>query len=296
MNRVLAAVTATLAALACGWRADAADMVVKQAPPLVPALAGNGIVAANNQVSIDFIGRDFNYQEFPDPARSGPGPSVLDSEKGWVPGLRISGSVMTDVLGINHVYVSGQFSWLNGTTDYWSEPLSDRSGATVNDFDFRLGKGFDIGQSAMLTPYFGAGTDWWHRTLPGAGGYNEYYSHAYAGGGLLFQYSPASRLVLSVNGLAGSTFDSGLTVSPKPGGAPVTGFAVPLGNSIIWMVGSSADYAITERVHVNVGIDYVNYKYGESPIVSAGPAIGLVYEPTSRTSDVTVSAGAGYAF
>lgn len=267
----------------------AADLPNIKGPP--PVFTWSDIVASNNQVSLDFIETDFGYEEYNDPSRSGGLPGVVDSEMGWVPGLSVSASAMRDFFGIHDLYLSGRFSWLDGQTDYWSAPLQQKSGAVVDDFDFRLGRGFDLSPAMMLTPYFGAGAHRWTRTLYGPGGYQEVYSHGYAGGGLLFQISPIRRLVLSANGLVGETFGSSLSTSPIAGGFPITPWTFSLGSSVIFMAGGSADYAITEHLHANVGVDYVNFQYGESTVNPMS-----LYEPNSRTSNVTLMAGLGYAF
>jgi opacity protein-like surface antigen len=276
--------------------AFAADMAFKAPPPpIVPF--GNDILKANNQISVDFIVTNFNFKEYNDFTRTPFQPTdsagVADTEKGWVPGVSATGSVMTDVFGIHNVYFSARFSYLNGHTDYWNPTITQNDPATVNKWDFRLGKGFDFSPNTMVTPYFGAGTSWWKRTIVAQA--QEDYFHAYAGGGLLLQWAPFSRLVLSANGLIGSTFASEMSASPIDSGPAFTPFNVSLGSSLIYMLGGSADYAFTDHLHANVGIEYVNFKYGESDYASAG-VLGPVYEPSSRTSNVTVSAGLGWSF
>jgi hypothetical protein len=212
-----------------------------------------------------------------------------------VPGGQISYSLMNDWF-LHNLYASGSFSWSRGQTDYWSQPLQQKNDADVKDWDFRLGKGFDLAPNAMLTPYFGAGTHSWTRTIPGPGGFSEQYTHSYAGGGLLFQYAPVSHLVFSAYSLVGGTFGSHLSGDPTPGGFPLTSFGLDLGNSVIYMAGGSFDYAITRQWHANAGVDYVNFKYGESGITSAGPLLPAIYEPNSHTSNVTLKIGLGYSF
>lgn len=285
--------TAVIAlAVALSRPAIAADLPTTKGPASSPPVfAWSDIVRSDNQLSLDFIETDFGYAEYNDPGRSGGLPGVLDSEKGWVPGLSVSASVMKDFLGVHNLYLSGRFSWLDGQTNYWSAPLQQKSGAVVDNLDLRLGKGFDVSPNVMLTPYVGAGARRWTRTLLGPGGYQEVYSHAYAGGGLLLQFCPVSRLVLSASGLVGGDFGPTLSATQIVGGFPIAPWRFPLGNSAIFMAGGSADYAITDHVHANVGLDYVNLRYGKSAVNPFSQ-----YEPHSRTSDVTLMAGLGYAF
>jgi hypothetical protein len=55
--------------------------------------------------------------------------------------------------------------------------------------------------------------------------------------------------------------------------------------------GISADYAVTANIHINAGLDYVNFAYGES-----GPSPYKTVEPHSTTSNLMLKVGLGYAF
>jgi len=279
------------------WNAAGGGSAV--AAPPVPSCLVNDIARANQQASLDFIETQVWYgPEIISPAPQGFGPAgvPLDGEKGWVPGVRVTGAYMEEFGPICNLYVSGAFSWLNGHTNYWASigpTLSNVDGARVENSDFRLGKGFNVGPNGMITPYFGGGTRWWDRLLTGPLGYNEVYRHDYAGLGLLVQYSPAPGWVLSANGLVGGTFSASLASSLTPGGAnTVCVCTFPLGSSTTYKAGGSVDYAMTEHLHANAGIDYTYFKYGQSPVVPFGAFAFL--EPNSKTSDTTLSVGLGY--
>jgi hypothetical protein len=194
---------------------------------------------------------------------------------------------------IDNLYLRAQFTWENGKTDYVGAyrgqafgSLVSTSGANVYDYDFRLGKGFSLHPNVMATPFFGIGYHQWDREI-NAG---EDYSQGYAGGGLLVQWSFMSCFVLSVDGLVGRTFDSQIKVATVPD--QIAGSTLTLGNSAIYKVGLSGDYAITRSLHVNAGVEWVNFKYGESAFVPTGTYV----EPHSETSNLTVKVGVGYAF
>jgi len=274
----------------------AADMQVKAAPIVqpTPMLAWvSPILAANNQISLDVIGQHIDYLE-----RSADG-APMDSERGWQPGLQLTGSVMRDLGPITNVYVMGQFTWANDNTYYVggtsTNPtygsLVNHSGAETRDFDFRLGKGFDVGQNWMFTPYFGIGYRAWDRNLTGATGYHERYEHSYAGGGLMIQWAVTQQWVISANGLIGSTFDPQMRVTPNGGFAAVP-FTYDLGTKTFWRTGLSTDYALTPQWHLNAGFDYTNFRYGNSSNTSPDG----MYEPDSRSGIWTVKAGIGYSF
>lgn len=249
------------------------------------------IVKSNNQVNFSVSAGYLDYLE-------SSGSQPLDSERGWQPGLSVSGSVMTDI-GLSNLYLYGNLSWNKGNSDYVGSfiggnygDLRQRDNAEITNEDFRIGKGFEISDSFMLTPYLGLGARQWRRDVTGPGGYREDYSHGYVGGGLLAQYSPAPGWVLGLSGLVGSTFSASMKTTATAGGAAITPQTYNLGNSAIYMVGASVDRAITDTVHANVSVDYTNFNYGRSAV----SAIDSTFEPDSRTSAVALKVGLGFAF
>jgi hypothetical protein len=252
------------------------------------AMAGEStyILDANNQVAVQFVSTNFDYEETVNGA-------TFNTESNWVPGVGVSLSLMKN-WGVRNLYFNAEFSWLNGKTDYvgayQGEPfgsLKQKNGAIVHDYEFRLGKGFEFQQNLMVTPYFGIGTHEWNRKV-NAG---EIYSHKYYGGGLMVQYSPFPKFVLAANGLVGTTFDSEIEIKSIPD-AGIVGSTLPLGDSTITKLGLSGDYAITRNIHVNAGVEWVNFDYGASPL----DPTGRYNEPDSTTSNVTTKVGVGYAF
>lgn len=302
-------VSATMVALTN--LATAADLPRKapvyKAPPVV-GCGYSAITAANNQISLQYAGLHKDYREynpagpFQDPAL--PVDAVLDTEKGWVHGVSVTGSAMFNLGSVCDVYVFARGSYFDGKTDYW-QPLGRLGGQSVAKIwegDFRLGKGFALSPNFMLTPYLGGGTRSWDRDLCQGGacfgfGYHENYSHAYLGGGLMGQYALTPNLVLTASGLVGSTFDSTLKGGPLANGNPaIVNFQTKLGNSVIYKVEGSLDYAFTQNLHGNVGVEYTNYSYGLSSPFVIDNLGGLGVEPRSRTENVTVRAGLGWAF
>jgi hypothetical protein len=300
--------------LAAASSAYAADMPVKAAAYKAPPVVGcgyNAITLANNQISLDYAGTHKDYVEYnpADPLFTAPGlapGAPLDSEKGWVHGVSVTGSAMFNLGTVCNVYVFARGSYFDGRTDYWQYvgPIG-QSYAKIWEGDFRLGKGFDLAPNWMLTPYLGGGLRSWDRDVcqagpdPAciAGGYHENYSHSYRGAGLMLQYAATSQLVLTGSGLVGSTFNSRLEGAPTAAGSPlIANFSTGLGNSVIYKVEGSMDYAFTQNLHGNVGVEYTNFKYGQSAPFVADIFGGLGVEPRSRTETVTVRAGLGWAF
>jgi hypothetical protein len=282
-------------------------MPVKAAPAVV-GCGYNAITTANNQISVDYAGTNINYTEQnpPNAPFTAPIPvgATLDSEKGWVNGVSGTASTMFTAGSVCNVYLFGRVSYFTGRTDYWQYVgASGQSKAQIWEGDFRIGKGFNLSSNVMLTPYLGGGARSWDRDVClasgacGPGGYHENYSHGYLGAGLLLQYAPTAKLVLSGSGLVGSTLSSQIQGNPVPGGAAnVVNFQTSLGNSVIYKLEGSVDYAFTQSLHGNVGIEYTNFAYGESQPFVATNVGGLAVEPHSRTETVTVRAGLGWAF
>jgi hypothetical protein len=255
------------------------------------ASAPNYIISSNNQFSVDYTQVNFGYKEIGNGILGPPGVK-LDTEGGWVPGVSVSLSLMRDFGGLSNLYFSARYSYFSGETNYTGALIGGgpfgsvlaKDGATVNDVDVRLGKGFALGPNAMITPFFGIGYQDWDRAV-NAG---EDYTHGYYGAGVLLQVSPFSRLVLSADGLVGETFGSHIDVNAVPPVLP--GFSGALGNSTIYKLGLSADYAVTKVLHVNAGLEYENFSYG---MYCCTAGFG---EPDSRTSNLTFRVGAGIAF
>ncbi len=271
-----------------GGKVSAADMLIKTS--LDARAWMTPILIANMQVGLSIVGQRVNYVETTatDPRFS--------SEAGWLPGVQVGLSAMGPAGPVNNIYFMGAFTWLHGQTDYGASggPVrSDRSGADIRTLDLRFGKGFEVAADWMLTPYLGMGYRGWGRSLSnrfGPSGYDELYEHTYVGGGMLVQWAATERLVLSASGLIGTTSAPTMKVSYN-GGFPVNPWTYTLGPSSIYMAGFSADYAITNKWHMNAGIDYLSFRYGASAVSPDG-----MYEPDSQTSNWTVKAGFGYSF
>ena len=91
-------------------------------------------------------------------------------------------------------------------------------------------------------------------------------------------------MVLSADALIGRTIDP--TVFVVGIGQP----ALQLGEARLYKWGVSADYAITQHIHVNAGLESIGFEYGASPVIAG------INEPYSRTHDVTARVGVGFAW
>ncbi|MHB8848130.1 MAG: hypothetical protein ACYC43_06790 [Burkholderiales bacterium] len=247
------------------------------------------IKTSNNQLGIQATSTHVDYTETGNGAL-GSQTGTLDTENGNVPGFALSLSVMKDWwLGNDYIeagysrnkgdtnYVGGT---ANGSTPYGS--LVGQDGAVIEDYHLRYGKGFVLGNQFMLTPYFEIGHHRWDRAV-NAG---EIYANRYYGIGALGQYSPVHKLVLTANVFGGGTYGSNIDAAGV--------FSGSLGNSALFKAGLAADYAFTQNLHGNVGVDYTSFKYGMSAFYPRGG--GYVWEPDSTTNYTTLKIGLGYAF
>ena len=300
MKKSISLLIGLFAALCLECQAAAAADLLDPNPQM--GSVSSAIRNANNQIGLRATDTGFHYLETNDPAFNQSGP--LDEERGWVPGLALNFSEMQDV-GVKNLYVDVQLSWSQGHTKYIGGLIGppptpfgsivSRSGAKVFDSDFRFGEGFDMGSSAMLTPYLGFGSHSWNRGV-NAG---EIYSHYYVGAGLMAQVSPFDATVLSAYGLVGTTLDSQIKVAGDP---TIAGFSSLLRNSVLFKFGASVDYALTRQLHLSAGFDSVAFNYGASkPVQVAGylgttPVVFSANEPNSKSLDTTVNIGLGYGF
>jgi hypothetical protein len=219
-------------------------------------------------------------------------------------------------------YLYAEFVRFNGDTDYKGSPAygypviapgygsyTTNHRAQMTDINIRYGKGIEVNENFMITPYVEIGHHRWTRAFNNeaavgvctayCGAFplsNEEYNNSHFGIGSLFQYSSSDKLVISGKVLLGRTYMA--SISGKGTSYLYTtpyvndGFGKQrLGNDFIYMAGISADYAFTEHIHGNIGIDYVDFRYGKSDLFDT-----YNYEPDSHTKYTTINVGVGYAF
>jgi len=254
------------------------------------AVADSDIVASNNQIGVQAIATHVDYLETGDGFFAPAGP--LDSERGNVYGYTLSMSFMEKII-MNNDYLRLEYSHNTGGTRYVGSLIGgpggygsvvSRSSADLRDINLRYGTGFGLfGEKVMLTPYIEGGEHFWHRGVND----DEIYRNDYYGLGLLTQYSPVHRLVLSANAMIGHTKNSRIDA--------VDIFPADLGNSTLKQYGVSADFAFSKSAHANIGVDYTEFKYGMSPLTPIGGGF-VAWEPDSTTKYITYKIGVGSSF
>ncbi|MCH9742039.1 MAG: hypothetical protein K0U21_02410 [Proteobacteria bacterium] len=254
------------------------------------------IKSANNQVSLKAISTDFDYTETGD-GRLGTKTGTLDTETGGVPGYMLSASIAKDLLFKND-YLGIDFSKTDGHTNYVGSyqggnygDVRTTSGAKTTDFSVRYGKSYEVSHSSSLTPYAELGYHEWIRGVNSG----ETYTHKHYGLGVLAQFAPVSKLVLSANAMIGNTFDSNISINAID--TRYAAFSEGLGNSTITKFGIAADYAFTKNFHGTAGINRTNFEYGAgATVANTGTSGGSYWEPASKTTLTNIELGLGYAF
>lgn len=250
------------------------------------------IKASNNQIGFQLMSTNVDYTEIGDGTLTPTG--TLDTEKGHVPGYSLSISTMQD-WWLGNDYIEAEYDHASGTTNYTGALCTlaggcgafgsyvGTSGASLTNYSARYGAGLIVNGLLMLTPYVEFAHHEWDRGVNSG----ELYTSNYSGIGVLGQYSPANRLVLSANALFGRTFGNNIDI---PGS-----FSGALSNSNLYRAGAAADYAFTKYFHLNVGVDYMSFKYGISALYPLGGGY-YTWEPDSKTNYTTVRVGLGYGF
>ncbi len=263
------------------------------------------ILAVNRSLSLSYRRTNFYFVEPTDGCalyntcfmNNGFEPA-LDSENGNINGIKLAASWMGDEnTWWDNPYLYLGYSWVSGRVNYATldqngNPVYGlQSRATIQDYTFRLGKGFETGRSVMLTPYLGFGGHFWSReiALGDPSGFHESYSHAYFGGGGLIQYAFLRRWVVTGNALIGKTFWAQISSEPDIDHAA-------LGSSLLVDLGLEFDFAAYKALHLFTGIDYMNYSYGQSGVFIVNNGNNDVIEPASRTELYAFDLGVRLAY
>lgn len=176
---------------------------------------------------------------------------------------------------------------------------------TFFDINGKLGYSFASSINTELTPYATLG---YHRglmdilgmqSLSGiingitqtyyVNGIRETYSHGWYGAGLLAQWNPMPKLVLSADGNIGNIFNPQMQ-SWVPLGVTVN-TSYSLNDQWYQMAGIGADYEFAYHWHAKANLGYWHYSYGPSATNQFGIAT-----LTDTTNQYTASLGVGYAF
>ncbi len=253
----------------------------------------NPLLAVNNEAGLAATGTLMNYQE-----HITPGPS--DIESGWLPGFSVKYSLMGDYFpslpnlyfAVNYQFTGGNIAYHGALQD--GSPLRGTDSVTTNWVLARLGMGLPLAQSWMFTPYVAGGYQNWNRDLQGPHGYTEKYSAGLAGAGLMLQYAPTARIVLSANAQGLAVFGGGMTPSGNA-------FQDNLGNANFGASGQERlafdiDYRISGPWHLYGGVDFTHFNYTGGALNSPLAQLLQYSEPSSSTNLFGMNLGVAYGF
>ena len=254
------------------------------------AFADDAILQANNQLSLS-VGA--HHQDYHEPSTFDTIPGDLDSEKGSQFTAGLTAVRQGSLFGINDVYTSASAFVTAGKTHYTGYLLStwaaktDSTDNVSGDVELRLGKAFRFGSRSQfqVVPYVQYAYHIWSRTIGTDAA--EVYSHHTLGGGVLGQYAPTRKLVLSANISVSEMLGAQMRKDQYP--------TFQVQNRPVTEVGLGLDYAVTRHLHASANYRFTKFHYGKSANV-AGPQGGDWFEPSSRTTEQVVTVGLGYSF
>jgi hypothetical protein len=290
--------TISLAALLlCAGSAAASQQSPMSDQITSPEISGQeAIQIVNNSVSLAYDSTHLNYGE---PSDGAIADKYYDTEYGTLSRGGFSGSVsaMKSYRFLRDIYFQASFGRAAGDVSYnghtmpsllnpTSLPINQISGAQINDWGLRLGKGFEAGSRWLFTPYLAYGYHTWARTLGmgTAGSYTENYQHNAIELGNMIQYAPTSKIVLTADGQFGTTFWAHIQ-------APQYQVNSDLGAAPAAQVDLEADYALWRFFHAFISWRYAHFSYGQSGVAPSG-----FLEPASNTDLQTYLAGLRFCF
>ncbi len=269
------------------------------------------IAAANSEVAASFDLRQLSYSEHNNGLVPG-APDTLDSESGFLPGLRVQASLQHDLeglMGASTEYFAASLSVLRGTVAYDGAmerlssdgrisltPYTATSGATLFGATAAEGISFRLGDSAALTPLLHYGfREWWRKLGQGtAQQYQETYTHHELGVGALGQFAFGDRVVvdgeLTVGAVVAASMEDDLAPSTS---VETTLKAGPLVSGAIGI-----DFALSPEMHLLAAYRARFFTYGRSAPVSLPPPnqdLGVT-EPDSSSFEQNVDVSFGWSF
>jgi hypothetical protein len=206
-----------------------------------------------------------------------------DSEHGWLSSFASGVSLLTN----NNLYLALESSATFGNDKYNGAflfsptvPITSTTNDVITTIDGRIGKAFPIANKFLLTPYAELGWRYWNRDL--GQGDVENYNNFDSLFGLMLQIAPTDRIVLTVYGSGGETFDATM----KTGGD-----TFDLGDAAMYKLGGKVGFNFTQRLEMFTSLDFDHFHYIQSPVLPDG-----FLEPSSKTSDTAIRVGVAYHF
>ena len=249
------------------------------------------IRAEDNSVWLAAGASHLNYSEFAD------GGDNIDTERGWLPSIAGGFSMLGGQPGSvfpRNLYLALDFSADFGDLRYNGglldgTPYNGSTDETIWTVRGRAGYAFQLGTQALLIPFAQLGYRAWDRELSDV--QNEEYRNIDVTGGLLAQYAPTPKTVLSLWGAVGETVAGEMTAHTLG-----NRMDFDLGDKITWTAGVKAGYWFWPHIELFTRISYDRLSYGRSQDVATSIPGLFFYEPNSDTDTITSQFGIAYNF
>jgi hypothetical protein len=219
----------------------------------------------------------------------------IDSERGTMPALAGGFSYLdryTNVyLAMDADGAWGKLRYDGGTLFTGRSVTMDTEVESTWSAHYRTGYAFEVGPSVMLIPLVQIGYRQWNRNLSSIQW--ESYHNWTVTGGLLAQYAPLRRLVLSLRGELGESFGGRLKARDEAFPDFLRTLNFDLGNELTWNVEAKAGYMVSSRWEVFTRVAFDRLEYGRS---EDEPIPGAFFEPNSHTDTITTQIGGAYRF
>lgn len=230
----------------------------------------SAISAVNNQVFVDVVHQDMEYNEFNSVGHPGVDPDYnngyFDSEEGSQIGLRVGATKQGELFGVENVYLAANLSYVAGDTDYTGYlqnqsgtlvPYSTTTDNTMLDFGVKGGVGFVMGDKAQITPYVGYEYHQWVRDIGNDTPYNVYETYSYhaLSVGALGQYVFTPKLVGHADLSIGRTINASMDyrgISDE----------FDLGSKLLTRLDMGVTYRLDNNWNIRGGVALTKYEYG----------------------------------
>lgn len=252
--------------------------------PTTPTIAPSTsriLTAANNQASLN---AGYLFQEYGEFLSGESG--YLDRQTGEIPQIKMAVTkTWKNIYGQLTLSEAVGYTEYNGSDVFTGDPISGTIRNTMTDVSGRLGYQVILTPIFSITPYGTLGYHRWLRSIS----YPETYHHNWAGVGALLQLAPTSKLVLSLDGNTGQTFNAQLHAWNTF--FPPNTLLLPanLGSRSYVIAGMGGDYNFYDKWHFLANLNYWRFNYGKSSLDEFG-----IYEPDSNTRLLAAMIGIGY--
>ncbi len=239
------------------------------------AYAGSSsIIRANNMVGVGYLYTSQYYAEHMNNIPS-------DSESGHAGGVKLFASVMRNLGPISNMYGYADYYRGAGAGNYTYPGFTGfSSGFVLNGYSLRGGKGFEIANDVMATPYINYGYREWSRNI----GYQELFEYNDMGIGVLGEYTPINRFVLKGRIQMDEMLSDELHVYNLNGANDIP---ITLGKKPVYTFSVGANYLLVHDISIFGNLSYMRTSFGQS---SNGAG------PNSDTADLNLNIGIGYNF